>query len=649
MRKLLTTIVALVALMMVGSVESKAQTPRPEYPRPQFERADWVNLNGTWTYAFDFGRTGGERGWNEKQSFDNTITVPFCPESKLSGVEHTDFINSIWYQRTINIPAGWGGKKIFLNFGAVDYDANIYIDGKYVANHKGAGSSFSVDITNRVKPGSSHNLIVRVNDDLRGGMQPGGKQSTGYYSAGCSYTRVTGIWQTVWMEAVAPEGLKSVYVKPDLDGSRFVVEPRFYAQKKGQQWRASLYEQGALAQEAGRVGEKAQLAAELFKDGKKTQASKAAAAKAAAGVRLKPVATVTAPASDAATLILDVPAKKMHTWSPEDPYLYDLKFEVLDEEGRVIDVVRSYAGLRKIHIEGNRIYLNNKLLYLRMVLDQGFYPDGIWTAPSDAALKADIERSMAVGFNSARLHQKVFEERFHYWADKLGYLTWGEASSWGFDVNREEGPRNYISEWEEIVVRDRNHPSIIAWTPFNESWGRDKDPERSRVHDRMVSDVYKITHALDYRPINDVSGGYHVVTDIWSFHNYEQDAARLKEKLTLKGDGSVPTFDPVRECAYSGQPYILDEYGGIKWVIEQFSDITWGYGKGPESVEELYTRLEALTDVILDEDYISGYCYTQLTDVEQEQNGIYTYDRREKFDPARLKAIFSRKPAWAEQ
>ena len=270
-------------------------------------------------------------------------------------------------------------------------------------------------------------------------------------------------------------------------------------------------------------------------------------------------------------------------------------------------------------------------------------------SPSDEALRADIERSMAVGFNAARLHQKVFEERFHYWADKLGYLTWGESSSWGANSNDERSARNFISEWEEIVVRDRNHPSIIAWTPFNESWDRDKDVEGARCHDRMVADVYRITHALDYRPVNDCSGGYHVMTDIWSYHNYEQDAAKLLEKQTLKGDGTVPTFDLERECPYTGQPYILDEYGGIRWVIEQYSEKTWGYGKAPEDLEEVYTRLEALTDTIRSLDYISGFCYTQLTDVEQEQNGIYTYDRREKFDAARLYGILSKRPAWAEE
>ena len=359
----------------------------------------------------------------------------------------------------------------------------------------------------------------------------------------------------------------------------------------------------------------------------------------------KVVAKKSAKASTPMTIAL--PVKNVKTWSPESPFLYDLEYEVVDANGKVVDRVVSYAGMRKIHIEGNRVFLNNQPLYLRMVLDQGFYPEGVWTAPTDAALKGDIEMSMGVGFNSARLHQKVFEERFHYWADKLGYITWGESASWGADTNNNMAARNFLTEWSEIVERDRNHPSIIIWTPFNETWERPKGQEAARHQDRFVSDVYDLTKRLDYRPVHDVSGGYHVKTDIWSYHNYEQDPAKLKEKQTLLNSDEVPTLAKDREVAYAGQPYYLDEYGGIKWVIEQYAANTWGYGTGPKTLEEFYTRLEALTDVILGFDYINGYTYTQLTDVEQEQNGIFTYDRKPKFDAEKLKSIFGKVPAWA--
>lgn len=582
---------------------AQTEIPRPEHPRPQFVRDSWVNLNGQWTYTFDFGDTGLERGLAKSEGFDGNITVPFCPESKLSGVEYKDFINCMWYQRKVDVPAAWEGKKIMLNFGAVDYYSTIYVNGHLAGRHWGGTSSFAVDMTPYVKAGEKANIVVCVKDDIRQGEQTGGKQSRVYYSEGCYYTRVTGIWQTVWMEAVAPAGLKEVYVKPDLDNSCFVLEPKFHALEKGLSLQVKL------------------------KDGNKVVASK----------KVK--------ATTPMTVIL--PVKNVKTWSPESPFLYDLEYEVVDASGKVVDKVVSYIGMRKIHIEGNRVYLNNQPLYLRMVLDQGFYPDGVWTAPTDADLKRDIELSMSVGFNSARLHQKVFEERFHYWADKLGYITWGESSSWGADTNKELTARNFLTEWQEIVERDRNHPSIIMWTPFNETWERPKGVEAARHQDRFVSDVYDLTKALDYRPVHDVSGGYHVKTDIWSYHNYEQNPDKLKERLTIKNPGEVPTLAKDREAAYAGQPYYLDEYGGIKWVIEQYASNTWGYGQGPKTLDEFYTRLEALTDVILGFDYINGYTYTQLTDVEQEQNGIFTYDRKPKFEAEKLKAIFGKVPAWA--
>ena len=592
------------AILFTFAAFAQAPIPRPEYPRPQFERDAWMNLNGTWTYAFDFGESGLQRDFNESKGFDNNITVPFCPESPLSGVEYKDFINSMWYHRAVEVPAAWEGKKILLNFGAVDYTSSIYVNGKLAGRHYGGSSSFSVDVTRFVEPGKTADVVVWVQDDVRAGVQASGKQCPDYYSRGCHYTRVTGIWQTVWMEAVAKIGLKEVYVKPDLDNSCFIMEPKFHALADGMSLNVRV------------------------KDGDKVVSKK------------------TVKATSPMTVIM--PVKNVKTWSPESPFLYDIEYEVVDKAGNIVDQVTSYAGMRKIHVEGDRVFLNNQPLYLRLVLDQGFYPDGVWTAPSDEALKRDIELSMSVGFNGARLHQKVFEERFHYWADKLGYLTWGESASWGSSMNNELASRNFIPEWQEVVVRDRNHPSIIIWTPFNETWDRPKDDEGGRIHDRLVTNVYDLTKSLDYRPVHDCSGGYHVKTDIWSFHNYEQDAEQLQENLTLKGDGTVPTFDVENEVEYSGQPYYLDEYGGIKWVIEQFAENTWGYGQGPKTLEEFYSRLEALTDVILDMEYINGYTYTQLTDVEQEQNGIFNYDRTAKFDAGKLKAIFGKVPGWAQ-
>lgn len=589
------------ALLLAFSALTAVALPRAEYPRPQFERQDWQNLNGEWTYEFDFGKSGMNRKLYDSKGFADKITVPFCPESVLSGVQHTDFIPAMWYHRQIQIPASWQGKRTLLHFGGVDFFTAVYVDGHLVARHWGGNSPFSCDITKYVADGKPHDLVVRVEDDLRNGTQPTGKQCGDYYSQGCHYTRTTGIWQTVWMEPVDGLGLSSVYIVPDLDNSRFIVNPEFASLEGGQTFEV------------------------IFKDGDKVVA------------REKGVASP--------VLSLPVRIKNVKTWSPEDPFLYDVVMNVYDKDGKLVDTVDSYAGMRKIHVEGNRYYLNNEPYYLRLVLDQGFYPDGIWTAPSDDALRRDIELSKEAGFNGARLHQKVFEERFHYWADKLGYLTWGEAPSWGANMNNPLSARNFIPEWETVVVRDRNHPSIIAWTPFNETWERPDNDEAALQHDRMIEDVYRITHNLDYRPVNDASGNYHVITDLWTVHSYEQNPEKLAEWFVVK-DGKYPCQDPRRDVPYSGQPFFIDEFGGIKWVVgKEFSDISWGYGEGPRTVEEFYDRLEGLVDAVNAVPYMSGYCYTQLTDVEQEQNGVYNYDRTPKFDMERIRAIFSKVPA----
>ena len=578
-----------------------ADLPRPEYPRPQFERSEWINLNGQWSYTFDFSRSGMDRELFRSEGFDGQITVPFAPQSELSGVGFTDFIPEMWYQRRLEIPADWDGKRILLHFGAVDYIASIYIDGRIAGRHWGGSSSFTVDITRMVSAGKTHNLVIRVEDDERSGEYAKGKQCGRFASFGCEYTRTTGIWQTVWMEAVHKDGLKDVYVIPDLDQSRFVFRPEYYAVQQGQKLRIRIIDNGKT------VSEK----------------------------------TIPATAQSQAELTV----KKVKTWSPEDPFLYDIEYDVLSAEGKVIDHVKAYAGMRKIQVIGNRIYLNDEPVYLRLVLDQGFYPDGIWTAPTDEALKRDIELSMAAGFNGARLHQKIFEPRFHYWADRLGYLTWGESASWGANINRIGSARNFLTEWEETVVRDRNHPSIIMWTPFNETWEHPDNREAAREACRFVSDVYDLTRNLDYRPCHDVSGNYHVKTDIFSVHQYEQDPDKFSAWIAPV-DGKVRQHDlENREVEYDGQPYLVDEYGGIKWVVgQEFSEISWGYGNAPKTIEEVYERMEDLTDAILYFDHICGYCYTQLTDVEQEQNGIYNYDRTEKFDMDRIRAIFSKVP-----
>ena len=579
------------------------QIPRGEHPRPQFCREDWVNLNGTWTFVLDPGKSGRSRKLNESTGFERRIVVPFCPESVLSGVAHTDFIECMWYQRIISIPAEWDGRRVLLHFGAVDYECEVFVDGGCAGSHRGGSASFAVDITSLVRPGDSHSLVVHVRDEQRTGRQTGGKQCPDYYSRGCHYTRTTGIWQTVWMEAVAPHGLRDCRITPDLDGGRFVIEPRFLTAGRALTFRVAVSD-GASE-----------------------------------------VASAEVPAADgcACEVRLDEP----RSWSPASPLLYELTLQVLDSAGRVVDSAGSYAGLRKVHVEGNRILLNNEPIHLRLVLDQGFYPDGIWTAPSDEALRRDIELSMAAGFNGARLHQKVFEERFHYWADKLGYLTWGESASWGMGMwsagsaeAQAASAWNFLSEWRETIVRDRNHPSIIAWTPFNETSGGRGSPQHKRLH----LDAYDLTRELDpTRPVNDSSGYVHYHTDLYTVHKYEQDPAKLVEILTPSPEGGVFRNFPDFDAPYEGQPYLVDEFGGIKWIPQDrrpHSETSWGYGREAETIEEFYARLEGMVRGLASLDHVAGWCYTQLTDVEQEQNGIYNYDRTAKFDMARIAKIF---------
>jgi beta-galactosidase/beta-glucuronidase len=500
-----------------------------------------------------------------------------------------------------------------LNFGAVYYESEIYIDGKFVDRHFGGSDSFSVDITSFVKAGQKHSLVVNAKSDLRSRMQSAGKQSLRHGPFECMYTRTTGIWQTVWMEAVAPSGIKRVKISTDIDRSVVAMEFTMRRNASGDMLTINVKDNG------------------------------------------KVVASDCGPVASGSVVML--PIKKAKLWSPESPFLYDVEFELKNAAGEVIDRATSYFGMRKIHTDGNKIYLNNEPYYQRLVLDQGFYPDGVWTAPSDEALKHDIEMSKEAGFNGARLHQKVFEERFHYWADKLGYLTWGEAPSWGLDANDVEAARNFLMEWRNLVVRDMNHPSIVTWTPFNEEFWPDETQ-----YPRFIVDAYTITKQLDpSRPVNTVSGGQHIVTDIWTEHHYEQNPDKLRDIIYNNGNmyvrghavqarhrGNVgfnrPVLnDPYTFPTYKGDiPYILDEFGGIKCMeANPAKDGAWGYGDAAQTKEDFYKRLEAQVRGLIEmSDKMWGYCYTQLTDVMQEQNGIYYYDRGVKYDMERVRKIF---------
>lgn len=586
------TQLVLVGLLLSFTVNATNDIPRPEYPRPQFERAEWINLNGTWTYEFDLSNSGKNRQLTTAKQLSNTITVPFCPESKLSGVNHTDFIEQMWYQRSISIPENWKNKKIMLNFGAVDYHAEIYIDGNYLGNHDGGSSSFSLDITPAVEPGNTHSLVVFVADKTRSGLQAVGKQSTQYNSYGCFYTRVTGIWQTVWLEAVSPYGLRSARTNPDIDQQQLIVTPEFYRSSNDETLEITLYDNSR------------QVSRKVVK------------------------------CNNSSSVVL--PVKDMKLWSPENPYLYDITYRIKNANGEVIDEVKSYVGMRKVHTSNGQIYLNNEPYFQRLVLNQGYYPDGIWTAPTDEALKNDILLSKEAGFNGARLHQKVFEERFHYWADKLGFITWGESANWGMDYKEEEeAARYFLTEWSEILMRDYNHPSIIAWVPFNQPLENPYTLISGKMP-RLIIDTYRLTKAIDpTRLVNGIAGDTHFLTDIWGIRNYESDTARFARYLKPNE----------KQAFYNHQPFFIGEFGGMLWTGAHKDKTSWGYGKTITSEEGFYERLEGFMDAIANAKEVTGFCYTQLTDIEQEKNGIYYYDRRPKLDMKRIKTIFEKIPS----
>lgn len=563
--------------------------PRPEHPFPQMERSNWTNLNGEWQFEFDFGKSGRERKLYDQKTLGSKIIVPFCPESELSGVNYKDFIPSVWYKRTFDITEDQLSGRTILHFGAVDYESHVYINGKEVGMHKGGYSSFQFDITSYLVTGKNDITVFAI-DDVRSGLQPRGKQCPTFYSVGCDYTRTTGIWQTVWLEFVPNQYIKSVKYYPNV-------------------------EEGLLHISATVVGSGEFTAVASF-DGKICGETKVKASYGNVNATVK---------------LTDI-----HLWEVGNGNLYDL---LLSFEQ---DKVKSYFGLREVKLEGMKFLLNGKSVFQRLVLDQGFYPDGIYTAPNDEALIKDIQLSLDLGFNGARLHEKVFEPRFLYHCDRMGYLVWGEHGNWGADISVLSGLYAFLPEWLEIMERDFNHPAIIGWCPFNETW----DYDGRKQLDEILRIVYNATKQLDStRPCIDTSGNYHVITDIYDVHNYAQDVAVFKDYYeAFKTDGDFKDDHSYRQSYKKGLPVFISEYGGIKWDPTA-TEGAWGYGEAPKTEDEFIARYDGLTTALLENPNIMGFCYTQLYDIEQEVNGLYYYNRIAKFDPSIFKAINTKKAA----
>jgi len=599
-----TTYMLSLALVVPATLAMAAQEtaaiPRPEHPRPDFQRADWLNLNGTWQFEIDAKGDGGQRGLTSGKDLSGKILVPFCPESNLSGVGHTDFMTHVWYRRMFDVPAKMKDKRLLLHFGAVDWHARVWLNGQFVGEHKGGYCPFVLEITGFVRDGSNE-LVLHAIDHTTSGMQATGKQSHKKESHGCVYTRTTGIWQTVWLEAVGPAYLREFALTPDLDTGR------------------------------------------VFFQGWVDGATRDVRVRLKAMVGDKVVGEEVCPASWRATQGV-IKLSEVVPWQPGKPFLYDLLIE-LERDGTIIDSVKSYFGIRKITIEGNRFLINDKPVFQRTILDQGFYPDGIYTAPTDEALRRDIELSMAAGFNGARLHQKVFEPRFLYWADKLGYLVWGEYPNWGLNHANLVAVGHAVEEWRTVLHRARNHPSIVGWCPLNETDGGDEVA--------AFQALLAATQSIDpTRPFLDTSGYVHLYpgTDVYDCHDYDQNPKSFGARFagfSMTGTDPWNNHPADPRSRYLGQPYFVSEYGGIRLKTNRDTGKGWGYGEA--SLQEFLARYKGLTDVLLDNPNMFGFCYTQLTDIEQEQNGIYFYDRQQKYDPALVKAINQRPAAYETQ
>ena len=578
--------------------------PRCEYPRPNLVREGWLCLNGEWEFKIDHSRSGKDLDFKGSYPFESKITVPFCPESSLSGIGNTDYMNCVWYRRKVTVPEEFAGKRVILHFGACDWETNVYINGKKVATHMGGYTPFSADITDALREGENV-IAVEAIDDVRSGKQFSGKQSVRFASSGCFYTRTTGIWQTVWMEAVDPAHVVNYGVSVDIDAPSFTLDVKVSEKAYGKTLTATVtYEGKEMAKVSTRVNSE--------------------------------------------TVNLSSTLKERHLWEIGAGRLYDVKLTISDSD-TVYDSVDAYFGLRSVAINKEGFFLNGKYVFGRFVLDQGFYPDGIYTAPTDEALKKDITDSMSLGFNGARLHQKVFEPRFLYHADKLGYMLWGEAGNWGWDHTNLVNIYNFLPEWLEEIDRDRAHPSIIGWCPLNETWDK---PNGARMPNEIPLMIYNVTRAADpTRPVITNSGYVPAYTTsgaqigaAFDVHDYTQDpeafakvfdeldAGLIKDQLHRNGVYSK------RQVLDTTKTIFVSEYGGIAWVENGEG---WGYGTSVKTKEEFLERLEGLTAVLRENPHICALCYTQLYDVEQEKNGILTYERQFKFAPEVINKIFA--------
>ncbi|MGG3467574.1 sugar-binding domain-containing protein [Neobacillus pocheonensis] len=586
---------------------------RQEYPRPQLIREKWLNLNGVWEFAFDNDNVGTEQKWYELscRAFNKEINVPFAYQTKLSGIEDPTFHDIVWYKREFEIPENWSGNRVILHFGAVDYRAWVYINEQFIGFHEGGNVGFHFDITDHLKNGKQ-TVVVKVEDPSTDETIPRGKQYWIEESDSIWYTRTTGIWQTVWIEPVNPTYLSKLRFTPDVDRGDICVEFEVAGDVTNKEVQLDIQFKGeGIVKDTIRINEKFNRRSFNLYNHKIFRTS-------------------------------------FHhdgwNWTPENPNLFNVNIKILDN-GQTIDELDSYFGMRKIHTENGMVYLNNRPYYQKLVLDQGYWQEGLLTAPTDEDLKKDIELAKEMGFNGCRKHQKVEDPRFLYWADKLGYLVWGECAA--SPSYSEYAAARLMKEWIEIVERDYNHPSIVAWVPLNESWGipNVRDNRQQQHHSQAM---YHLIHSIDTTRLVISNDGWEMTkSDISAIHNYnhgnkDEAAKYAKYKEDLESKEAILASMPAKRSIYAngfkheGEPIILTEFGGIGFKVGD--DAGWGY-TSVANAEDFVNDYSRIMHAVYGSKILHGYCYTQLTDVEQEINGLLTYNREPKCDLKEIRKI----------
>lgn len=574
---------------------------RDEYPRPQFVREQWLSLNGEWEFEYDDRVIGERDAWYEKHNFSQKIQVPFCYQSELSGIGDTSFHDVVWYRRSFAVSSSYKGKRLLLHFGAVDYDSKVWVNGKLVAIHEGGHTPFHADITDVLIPGDNV-IVVKAVDYSKDVTLPRGKQYWGEESTGIFYTRTTGIWQSVWLEPVSEVHLNRIRLTPNIDRNEITVQSFIHGISSG----SNIQLQATITFEGEFISE------DTYRITRETE-----------------------------TRSIAIQDFNDHSfgrwWSPEKPNLYDLQLKLI-VDGKEVDKVDTYFGMRKVSIVDGALMLNNRPYYMKLVLDQGYFPTGLLTAPSDEDLRKDVEYTKEMGFNGARKHQKIEDPRYLYWADKLGLLVWGEmANSYHFT---EEYAGKMTREWLQAVERDYNHPCVVVWVPLNESWGVTNilvDPQQQQ----HALALYHMTKSLDNtRPVISNDGWEHMKTDLVTIHDYEWRRELLKERYSTAESAlnarPANRWILVPGVEYEGQPILMTEFGGISFKKSDWEG--WGYS-GANSDEDFLKRLADVVHPMIESPLIQGFCYTQLTDVEQEINGLLTYDRQPKVPLSEIRLI----------